>query len=627
MATFFTAPQDRDMGEVLSSGYKAGYDIREGERKKALNNIFSQSVNPDGSFNSENFLTKAAAANVGPELVTAWLGQKTAKSDAATKEATNSDLLDMLGRDPDALRDWHEQEKQRKAKQEDATNYGLQQEQAAKQAILDKQTGADQFLNPSVGNTNLPQERQKSISSPTIEQGKTMDLGSSTLAEGRMVDPGYYGAGGLEPKLGANTIPQDRKYDVVEESLRRKGGAGGGGVSVQSSPLDTSFTSELTDWNPVDNGSNEYRQYSAALKDKLSGMGLTSNSEYLQKLGENVYKQNLYIPNPAAMFKDGKLDMAAQGAELSKAAQSKIVAQGKADQAILEARAKLVEEAQKYGVGTVDARSLDIGNKDVKYTDEKGIEHKDGQYKLRDKSYRPQATALLTNKVLLAELNKELREASGDITKLSLVAPSVIRALSTAANPGQQLSEGNLHENAQKLATNFTDDPAMIPKFVGAALLALKGNIKPLTDLFTGYANAMSPAVYGKQLNKMKDEAELMTGMGVESFMIAPGQLAKEDDIGKTTPIEIKTKDWYDNKPGDKFFQSKNKVNYEVTRRDRFGYPIEATDKNDKVFTITDIGEGVELSPKDWLDSKPVGPKPRKGNAPNKKGPLSGVSF
>jgi len=297
-------------GSLINEGYKAGYDIREGERKKALNNIFSQSVNPDGSFNSENFLTKAAAANVGPELVSTWLNQKTAKSDAATKEAENAYNLETMNRRPDVLRDWFEQEKQRKETQEAATNYGLQQEQAAKQAILDKQTGADQFLHPSVGNTELPQEhtQPKINTNITTDKQGNMDLGEGLLTGSvgksgsgtfTATDPGYYGAGGLEPKIGTNTIPQDRKYDVVEEALRRvDGGTGTYGIGIESVE------------NPVKydlmGGNKRYvNQY-------LSKIGLPANQEGIDAAWE-LYKSA--VPKPTVKGKDGKIDRFATEAD------------------------------------------------------------------------------------------------------------------------------------------------------------------------------------------------------------------------------------------------------------------------------------------------------------------------
>lgn len=356
-------PTYHSPGSLISEGYKAGFEMQEGQRKKALNQSFSESLNPDGSFNTEAFLSKASSAGIGPEAVTAWLGQKTAKSDTAAKEAMNASILEATGRKPDVLRDWFEQERQKKVAQEqeaaqektreqtiqsDATNYGTKQEQEAQQAIVDKQTGADRFLNPQTGDTNLPPEQTKQTGADYEE----VRVGGTTATA-----PGYYGAGGVDTKI-YEPIPkvQEKKYDVVEEALKReKGSSSAFGSPSTSTP--SSFSSDLTKWEPQDDGSNEFRNYKTTLDSQLKANGLGSASEYLQKIGESTYKQNLYTPNPLAMMgKDGKPDLAAFGAENAKYEQSKVVAQGKAEEAILKARQDLIEGAKKFGVDEIASK-------------------------------------------------------------------------------------------------------------------------------------------------------------------------------------------------------------------------------------------------------------------------------
>jgi len=390
-AQFFQLNPQSSFADDIKSGYEAGYNIREGQRKKALNEIYSKHVKPDGSFDSENFLKEAADAGIGPEMTSTWLNQKTAKSDATVKEATNAEMLSVLGRKPDVLRDWFIQEKEKAAKLNNPTEQGdggpltpstldvdklsdNRDEVDKKQAAADsKVTDSGVMLSPPTGpkvpaTAPVSQQLQEMFNKKGVEGIQASDAadlldrvpGNSDRTD---ISGRIYSApeGKFTEKDISNLtaqpfdeVDQGKKYDIVEEALRREPGQSGPAGKLGDIQTPGTFQSDSVKWEPKDDGSNEYRQFKATLDSQLKALDMKSASDYLQKIGENTYKQNLYVPNQMAwMTKDGKIDYSAMGAEIAKVKDSDQKARAKAEEAIQKAKDNLMETAQKYGVSTI----------------------------------------------------------------------------------------------------------------------------------------------------------------------------------------------------------------------------------------------------------------------------------
>lgn len=552
-AQFFQLNPQSSFADDIKSGYEAGYNIREGQRKKALNEIYSKHVKPDGSFDSENFLKEATDAGIGPEMTSTWLNQKTAKSEATVKEATNAEMLSVLGRKPDVLRDWFIQEKEKAAKLNNPTEQGdggpltpstldvdklsdNRDEVERKQAVADsKVTDSGIMLSPpapSISAVPVSQQLQNMFNKKGIEGIQASDAadlldrvpGNSDRTD---ISGRFYSApeGKFTEKdisnLTAqpfNEVEQGKKYDVVEEALRREPGQSGPAGKLGDIQTPETFQSDSVKWEPKDDGSNEYRQFKTALDSQLKSLDMKSASDYLQKIGENTYKQNLYVPNQMAwMTKEGKIDYSAMGAEIAKVKDSDQKARAKAEEAIQKAKDSLMETAKKYGVDTVEGRKLDIEN-----------------YKLRDSSKRTEAASLITNKQNISNAKAAIKDAGVDTTKLALAAPQVIRAYATALNPGQQLSEGNLIEVSKVLYPDMASKPEFVAKLAGGLMRGIKDDDWSVFDQLTNYVDAGAPTKVAARMAKIASEAAVLNEKNLDNYVIS--QEKSDDAKTKVTP-------------------------------------------------------------------------------------------
>lgn len=561
MADSVQIPQYISPATILNEGYSAGYNMREGQRKKALNNIFSESVDTSGGFDSQSFLAKAKEAGIGPEMIQTWLGQKTAKSDAAAKEATNATILETLGRKPDALRDWFEQEKQK------ATG-GRVSEQGAGAPTGTTTIDADKLPNPDrerpqgkssesgvmlspvtpaapttapstvSGTSTTPSipypagfhragtvsEQLESMIKPKAQEaeGQTIDLGQGTVT-GRVQnqetfttpDPGFY------TEQAPGIVPQDKRYDVVEESLRKREGYSLANPMGISAPTGQATTDESIFSVPVkDDGTNEYRQYKTALDSKLQGMGMESPEKWLKAVHDYTLEQNTPVqPNPLAFTgKDGAKEF---GEQMMKYAQGQIQAKGKAEEAVMKAKESLIEFAKAFGASTVDQRKLELPQGMI----------------LRDSSKRTEAAALITNRYNIGNAKTTLKEAGFDTTKLGMAAPQVIRAYATALNPGMQLSEGNLVEVSKALYPDMASKPEFLVKMATAMFRGLKGDWTGFQQL-SDYADAGAPEKVAQRMKKIADEAASLNERNLANYVIKPvaTKMEKETTDKTSTP-------------------------------------------------------------------------------------------
>lgn len=331
-AQFFQLNPQSSLADDMSSGYKAGYEMREAERKKALQKTYSDMLTSAGTLPTE-FIQEAAKKGIGMEGLEKYFQNLKDNVGTAKQVAEDSSMLEMLGRTPDVGREWNGKPKEQQItitsgaeiKKEDPDMWGQ----------LNPKWSANP-VKPSDSISAAP------MSDKVVEDEYNRHSGSiATLPPlPETTDPTI-------------TVTEPKEYSAVEEMLRRSGKNPIDGLTTTGTST-TGFSSDLTKWEPKDNGSNEYRQFATALQNELSANNFKSAEDYLTTVGKTVYEQNLYVPNPMAMYtKDGKIDRAAYGAEIAKQKQSQIVAKAKAEEAILKARDGLIAKAKEYGVQTI----------------------------------------------------------------------------------------------------------------------------------------------------------------------------------------------------------------------------------------------------------------------------------
>ena len=267
-----------------------------------------------------------------------------------------------------------------------------------------------------------------------------------------------------------------------------------------ASPDDAS----LLTWTPQDDGSNVYQQYKSALDSQLKSGGYTSADDYLKR----VYTSTLAANAPTAP-NEGLLALGAEGIAKYRGEQQAYIAglqqaKGKATAAVTEARGKLAEFAQKYGVNTVEQRKTEVGNGLV----------------LRDPAKRDQAAALIVNMKNIENTKADLASAGVDGARLELVAPSVIRAYATSINPSMQLSEGNLAEVGAMLFPEAVADKAAMGKLVGALALYITKGDKSLFQTMISKVSATAPAQLQARLQTVLDHAAGLNAKNLQQYAV-----------------------------------------------------------------------------------------------------------
>jgi hypothetical protein len=110
MATSFVNVNQGVMNplQVAQSLNEAQKGIRESTdwgNAQLLKNLYSGSLNSDGSLRQSEFLGKAAKAGVGPSAVSAWLETQNKTNDAAQKQTMSNAIQKLYGLKPEELRD------------------------------------------------------------------------------------------------------------------------------------------------------------------------------------------------------------------------------------------------------------------------------------------------------------------------------------------------------------------------------------------------------------------------------------------------------------------------------------------------------------------------------------------
>lgn len=264
----------------------------------------------------------------------------------------------------------------------------------------------------------------------------------------------------------------------------------------------------LFEWKPIDNNSNIYRKYKSALDAKLNAEGYADASSYLRAIYDAELLKNAAPGiNPMVLFADPThpgVGYSKYGEQLIAQAQGNAQAKGKAQEAVIAAKAKMEEDANKYGV-TIEAQNkLDVG---------------DDNTMLRDSSLRKDYVIYKQNIKGIDDTKKQLASAQ-NLTDLQMLAPSVAKAAGMAF--GSQPTQFNIEETYKK-AFGTDLDKEQLGKLVISTVAAIKtGNWEGVSKLLSNLDN-YDPAIIKKHLGAILDEAKAQSNIGIKNVTVSKG--------------------------------------------------------------------------------------------------------
>lgn len=365
------------------------------------------------------------------------------------------------------------------------------------------QSGTNTGTSTNTGtgtSATMPASSEASDSEDNLTPGgrrEQMNLGSGNVTgyvEAPLVSPP------LPDRAQESNPPVDDYFSSMLRDVSLQGAQQAAGVSAQQQqpPDDSMFK-----WAPTDVDGNVYMQYSKSLDNFIKSNGYESSSDYLQKTYDAALKQNTPQMPSAMLLAFAPAEYYKQMSAYQAGVQQ---AQGKAQQAVMEARKGLDEIAKKMGEDTVKQRETEL----------------DKDYVLRDKTYRPKAVALLTNRSNIGMIDKDLKTAvaKNDIAQLRLVAPAVIRAYATALNPDMQLSDGNLREIGAMLSPELaTDKQFLLQLAIGLKRSMFNGDDSVLDGLLKS-AEQSSGVGLGVRLSKILEHSKVLNGAALGKYVI-----------------------------------------------------------------------------------------------------------
>jgi hypothetical protein len=343
------------------------------------------------------------------------------------------------------------------------------------------------------------------VAQPQADQPSQQSLGSSSLAIGQL-PPLPEGAGASPTVLRPGQDSRSARQRVEDSFDPSQTLAAKMTVNQQGGGPDAG----IFDWKPVDNGSNQFQQFSQALGAKLKGIGaLDANgnpdpSKYLQQVYASTVASNM-PPAPATTLLSQGLEGQAKFEEQANAFTAGLQkAKGLGQAAVLKAKGDLIDYAKQFGVDTVEQRKSEIPG---------GT--------LRDTSKRNETNALLANEKNIEFAADAIAKASQggvpNVPQLMMAAPQVIRAYATTLNPGQQLNEGNLMEVSGQMYPEIAG-----PKLVAVAAAlgrGLRNNDWSGFDTFANSIDATSPQALLQRMNTLVSESRKLNKISLGSYM------------------------------------------------------------------------------------------------------------
>lgn len=353
-----------------------------------------------------------------------------------------------------------------------------------------------EFTGMSTSNPT-PQQPQTSEQQVPENITKTLegyDLGSSTLKPEQMKSP-VMQLPELKSEPVETYIPQDTR-SVLQYEQDRYDPSQGIAAKMAGQTQDGG-SQPITKWEPVDDGTNQYRQFKASLDAKLKANGFASADDYLKQIHAQTMAANT-PPMPSesllAMGLEGQAKYQDQyNAYIAGLAQ----ARGKADEAVMKARDGLTEIAKAYGVDTVEDRKTLLSP---------GV-------RVKNEADFDAASALASNRGFIRKISADIDNAGDNVATLTAILPQLARGMATAWSPGQQINEGNLSENVGTLYNGLqTQNGQPVEEAAKTAFLRLlfKGDAGGITDL-NNRLDATSVKVLKQRMKAAAEEAKNVT--------------------------------------------------------------------------------------------------------------------
>jgi hypothetical protein len=504
-------PPPPDIGGDLArvaAGAQGFYDMRQ----KALAQRATKGlINPEGDFDAKTYYQRAAELGLDPEHARAAMQWRASQLAAQADAANKAQAFRAQGYDPQSTG-------------RNNAQYG----EPAPQYVPRQQEPAAAKLTPEALHSYL--KGQGNLSKTVAAAEPTDQIAAQTsapsgFAQGEQMAPAPTGqevqvtgqqaqtSGGTQlpeadlsyAQSAQTLVPGEDRRDFLQKFEDSYDPASGMGAQA-AQPLPTQ-TDPMFQWEPQNDGSNQFQQFSAALNSKLKAEGYNSPSELLQATYANAIKANApTMPNEALLML-GPDGLARYQGEMQTYMAGIQKAQGIAGQEVAKVRAGLSDYAKQVGVNTVEQSKSEIPG---------GL--------LRDPAKRTEAAALITNQQNVENASEAVKasvDANGpNVMKLMLAAPQVIRAYATALNPGQQLGEGNLLE-VSKVMYPELPGPKLIP-VVAALGRGLRNNdwsgFKTISDAI----DATAPQALYQRMSKLTEEAAKLNQISLASYVKQP---------------------------------------------------------------------------------------------------------
>lgn len=517
-ANFFAGAPARaqDTQRRATENRAARYDL---DQRTGLDAEFAASLDERGVPVMSKFLQGAQARGLGVDAVNKYLASKQGMFKTAAENALEQQMIRSTGGDPSLLLPQLQvpQPSPAPAADDQLADWLNPQPAPAKATpaapVSFADPGqADQYKFITEGASNPSAETEQGAQTPAVPVNIT-DPGVE--GEVRIV-----GQGTKAPEMGSlpalpvrdDTPKPPAPEGWFDEFARNVQPIQAEGIGAAQGASSAERAAEITTWTPRNDGTNEYRQFATALDTNLKALGYPDASSYLKQVYNQELQANMPAqPNPSLRLlgREGMVkyqsEVAAYEAQLQQA-------RGKAEAKVLEARDNLTKMARQYGVDTVDQRKAELP----------------GGLLLRDQARRGEAAALITNAQNISLGKHDLAGAGTDGAKLMLVAPSIIRAYTTALNPGQQLSEGNLKESAMKLFPEFGGSEELLGKATLALALYMKDDDRTGIDALLSQVSQSSPIKLRTRLERMADEAAQLNSTTLSSYTVPRGRQAPE---------------------------------------------------------------------------------------------------
>lgn len=507
-------------------------------RAQRARKLYADNLDEKGNLNEAGFYRGIAQSGLGAEdaqTAMAWRGTQSKRN---VDQAVDNQRLRDLGSDPmaggrnaasigepepvyvpnpdyqppeaapkrDALSEWWDSIRGRTA------------EPPAAPAVVDQAAQIQAQTAPpsggAVAEAETPTDKRAALA-----QYLGMDLGESRITLGDQsgqMAPLPEGAGAspttLRPGQDTRSAAQ-----LVEDSYRPESSLAARMEAKMGGSLQGD--EQLFQWNPENNGSNQFQQFAGALGAKLKGLGAIDvqgnpdPSQYLRQVYGATLKANMPPAPNEGLMQGTAEDRVKYYGEWNAYAAGVTKAKGQAEQAVLKAKEDLTTYAKQFGVDTVEQRKSEIPG---------GI--------LLDPAKRTEAAALVTNKQNIANAAHAVQgavdENGPNVTKLMLAAPQVIRAYATALNPGQQLGEGNLLEVSRVMYPDLSG-PKLIT--IAAALgRGLRNNdwsgFKTVSDAI----DATAPQALYQRMQTLTQEAAKLNQISLGSYIQPEAQQAPQ---------------------------------------------------------------------------------------------------